>query len=483
MLRRGRISKIICSAAVWSLSVSAQTTDPIEALRLQIQELRVQLESSRRESQDLKRAVQQLREEINQLRSDAAGSGSAPVTGDQTAAIAEEQELTNSKLDEQNQIKVSSGSKYRLRLSGMMLLNVFSARGAVDNIDLPGVAQARAAGEPNGAFGASLRQSLVSLDVSGPVIAGARTSGSLNFDFFGGFPATPEGISAGLARLRTARLTLDWKNTSIVAGQEAPFFSPLSPSSLVATAYPALSSSGNLWTWTPQVYVEHRKTLSNESTVSFAWGILDPLTGDPPAGEYSRVATAGERSRIPAYAVRLGWIGEIAGRRAGLGAGGYYARQNWGVGGNGLGHNVDAWVSTADWDIPVARWFWLSGELYRGRAIAGLGGGASGSLLLSPDRVLPLESAGGWSQLKFKPLERIEFNTAFGEDYPFRRDLSRSFAGVSQVSRNASGFFNVIYQPRSNLLFSVEYRRLWTSRFFESKQTADHVSAGAGVIF
>src|SRR4051812_49514660 len=101
-----------------------------------------------------------------------------------------------------------------------------------------------------------------------------RTSGDVTFDFFAGFPSMTEGLTAGLVRLRTANVRMDWKNTSIVAGQEAPFFSPRSPTSLVSTAYPAFSYSGNLWTWTPEVYVEHRM-----AGVSIQAGILDALTG------------------------------------------------------------------------------------------------------------------------------------------------------------------------------------------------------------
>jgi hypothetical protein len=101
--------------------------------------------------------------------------------------------------------------------------------------------------------------------------------------------------------------------------------------------------------------------------------------------------------------------------------------------------------------------------------------------------VLPLESAGGWSQLKFKPLERIEFNAAYGLDYPFRAGLGRTLTARiiegSPGSRNASGFVNAIYQPRSSLLFSVEYRRLWTSRFYDPKQAARQVSISSGIVF
>jgi hypothetical protein len=321
----------------------------------------------------------------------------------------------------------------------------------------------------------------------GPQWKGAKISGDVSFDFFGGFPSNSEGVTSGVVRLRTARISLDWANTSIVAGQESPFFSPLSPTSLASTAYPALSSSGNLWTWTPQVRVEHRIAVAERSKVILQGGILDPLTGELPT-EYNRVPTAGEASRAPGYALRLAFERTAGQRTATFGAGTYYSRQNW-----GFGRSVNAWAATTDWDLPLGRWFSLSGEMYRGRAIGGLGGGVSGSVLfaglpsVSASSVLPLESVGGWSQLKFKPLERIEFNLAFGEDYPFRIGLSRLLAaglvGGAASSRNASGFFNVVYQPRSNFLFSVEYRRLWTSSFTDPRQSATQLSVSSGIIF
>jgi hypothetical protein len=40
------------------------------------------------------------------------------------------------------------------------------------------------------------------------------------------------GISTGIARLRTGTVRFDWTNTSIIAGQDQLFFSPLAPTSL-----------------------------------------------------------------------------------------------------------------------------------------------------------------------------------------------------------------------------------------------------------
>src|SRR5437764_14851124 len=46
-------------------------------------------------------------------------------------------QLLNSRVDDQYQTKVASASKYRVRLSGIALLNTFSNRGVTDNQDIP----------------------------------------------------------------------------------------------------------------------------------------------------------------------------------------------------------------------------------------------------------------------------------------------------------------------------------------------------------
>jgi hypothetical protein len=135
----------------------------------------------------------------------------------------------------------------------------------------------------------------------------------------------------------------------------------------------------------------------------------------------------------------------------------------------------------------------LSGEFYRGRALGGLGGGTGRSTLYSGDLIDPattvagLNSMGGWSQLKFMATQKLELNTAFGEDLPFARDLERFPNSVSYydptIERNQSGFFNMIYHARSNLLFSAEYRRLWTAWTYADKSTADQVNLSVGVLF
>lgn len=437
----------------------------IRRLQQAIESLQIQLTESKRETADVQQALQALREQLE-----------------------EERALLAAQVSSLEQTKVESGSKYRARLFGMALMQLVSTRGSVDNIDLPTLAVESTPGDSGGNISAAVRQSYIGIAVFGPRVRGLETSGDLRLDFFGGFPAANDGLSAPGVRLRTMQIAAEGTRVSLRAGQEAPFFSPLSPSSIASSAYPAMSSSGNIWAWTPQVYVERRFERAGDTTLSIRGGVLDALTGELPAGEYSRLATAGERARMPAYAARVGARRGTAEHVASAGASAYYSRQNW-----GFDRVVNAWAATADWELPLSAAWRVSGEAYAGHAIGGLGGGAHSSVLFdgSPDdaasTVHPLDSLGGWAQVKVKSSPRVETNIALGIDRskpkPFDGFLQPPSDEAPSATRNASGMLNVIYQLRSNLFLTAEYRRLWTRRFDGRSWLADHLNFGGAIVF
>jgi len=407
------------------------------------------------------------------------------------AKLEEQFDLLTGKIDDQYQTKVESGSKYRVQLSGLVLLNLFTNRGAVDSADLPGLVDGPDVLGRANSTGLSLRQSQIGLEVFGPEVAGARTRGDVQVDFAGGSPLTANGVAFGIMRLRTGTIHLDWAHTSVVAGQDAPFFSALSPTSFATVAEPAFAYAGNLWTWIPQIRVEHRVTLSEASTFTLQAGILDGLTGEAPPPSYARAPQAGEFSRQPGYAGRAAWSHTLFGQTMTFGAGGYYSRQNW-----GFGRNIDGWAGTLDWTAPLGARLSLSGEFYRGRALGGLGGGLYHSALFTgypadpATRARGLDAIGGWSQLKFRASSKVEFNFAAGQDNPFASEI-RAFPysayGVGLLSsplmRNQSELFNVIYHPRSDLVFSAEYGHISTYETDNTRYTADHVNLVMGILF
>ncbi len=318
--------------------------------------------------------------------------------------LEEDQQLLTAKVDQQEQTKVESGSKYRVRFSGLVLFNLFANRGMVDNQDVPTLATGPNPGQSSGSVGATLRQSVLGFDVFGPEVDGARISGNVNFDFGGGFPSTPNGVDSPLMRLRTATLRLDWPNTSVIAGQDQLFLAPETPTSYASVLVPALSYSGALWSWTPQVRVEHRFAISDDSNFMLQGGVLDPLTGVPPYYyQWYRSPDPGELTRQPAFAARASYSHKIAGQNFAVGMGGYYSRQDW-----LYDRKVNGWAGTMDLNLPMGRRFALSVEAYRGAAIGGLGAGLGRSVfyngpLSNPNSLVrPLNAVGGWAQLKYR---------------------------------------------------------------------------------
>jgi len=488
---------VITLAAQAQQSPSAPTdlVNIVSRLEQQVGQLQATVSALRAESAKYRAEVAELSRRLPGASREPVGEpGNSPPppgaanSADRLSMLEDQYSLLTGKVNEQYQTKVESASRYRIRMSGIVLLNMFSNQGAVDSVDIPGRALPREHGYGDASFGGSIRQSQLAFDVFGPLWHGARTSANLQLDFAGGFPATPDGNTLGIARLRTGTVRLDWARTSIVAGQDAPFITPLSPTSLASIAQPALSYAGNLWTWTPQIRAEHRFVLSEDSSISLQGGILDSLTGQQPRDSYYRLPDAGEMSRQPAYAARLSWSKSRGDNTAAIGVGGYLGRQYW-----PYDHTVRAWAVTADWLVPITNRFEVSGEFYRGRAIGGLGGGGGQSVVvLGPaanpaSRYVGLDALGGWAQLKFKPTPVWEFNTVFGQDNPYASQLragnvvASSFYPVPSL-RNRSWFTNFIYRPRSNLLLSLEYRRFHT---FESAgdHTAGHVNASVGVLF
>ena len=496
---------------------SRSLSELIYDLQAQVQTLNLQLNDLRNEQQRTSEEARELRHELDLMRAQVVpadkgldlysksgvrdltvqpvappspASPQEPTAENRIAKLEENQEIIEAKVNDQYQTKVESGSKYRLRLSGIVLLNLYQNHGLVDNQDFPQMVEPPQS-DPlfvsSGTFGGTLRQSQLKLQAFGPDIAGARTSSDIQFDFAGGFPDQWNGVAMGLVRLRTGTIRLDWASTSIVAGQDSLFFVPLAPTSLATLATPALSYAGNLWSWTPQVRIEHRIALSDASNIVLQAGILDSLTGDLPSEDYNRYPAWGELSGQPAYATRIAWSHRAFGENLTIGAGGYYGRQDW-----GFGRTLDGWAGTTDVTVPLGKRFEFTGAFYRGRAVAGLGGGIGQNVLLNGSFIAPattfwgLDSAGGWTQLKFKATTKFEINGAVGVDNPFAGQMRQHKANSiypELYTRNLSPFLNFIYRIRSDVLVSIEYRWLQTSVLGSSPNSAGHIDLSMGYIF
>jgi hypothetical protein len=500
------------------------TTSAVRDLQEQVRELRTMVDEMRSENAQSRAEMQQLRQELQSTRSllerpttvsdpsavassqpSAHGLGSAPPATEAAASssspaqvpstiedrvqkLEDSTSLLGSRVDEQYQTKVETASKYRARLSGIVLMNAFRSHGGSNNLDFPDFAQPTPAGGSQASFGATLRQSEIGLEIFGPNVGGAKTSAEVQFDFAGGFPATGNGVNFGFMRLQTANLHFEWEHSSVVIGQDSLFLSPLSPTSFASLATPTFAYGGNLWGWIPQLRYERRFSVADQQTLTVQAGILDNMDWEYSPDPFYRSAQAGEQSGQPAYGVRTSWSRPVFDHTLSFGVAGYYARQDW-----SWDRYVDAWAGMLDWQIPIARRVALSGEFYRGRGIGGFGAAVGRAVVFGGDPthasspIRGLNDIGGWSQLKVQLTSKLELNGVFADDNAYAGDV-RGFATDDNnfgpiLGRNRGMLGNVVFRPRSDLLFSAEFRRLRSYPVYSDSSVTNQVNLAMGILF
>jgi len=343
-----------------------------------------------------------------------------------------------------------------------------------------------------------MRQTVLGFDARGPHLFGANSHADLRVDFYGS--AQPDGTTAAysgnLLRMRTAHAALDWRKTEVFFAYDHPLVSPFTPDSLSAVALPALAWSGNLWAWNPQIGLSHDISVERRQRLRLQAALID--VADPPSlyGNPSGAvpgtalaATTAEDSHRPGVESRIAMLGTSEETSPQIGVGGYFAPHR-----TISGRHFDSWAGTLDYRQPLPGRMNLTGSVYRGQALGGLGGGDYKDYgfrinPLDPNDIYfrAFEDVGGWAQWQLQANERLRFNAALGIDNVPAGQLA-PYAGPStaiyqNLARNRTLTGNVIYSPSAYLLFSLEYRRLASSSVVGQTAYGNTVGIAAGYKF
>jgi hypothetical protein len=488
-------------------SASSPDTQHMADIERRLDDVTTTLSQTQQSLEQSLQEIQRLRAELNALRSQtgnppvfpqvappqtapdvATGSSSS---NDEIKTLHEQQDTLQAEVKQHEQIKVETASKYPLRVTGLVLFNAFSNAGTVDNAELPTIAFPRVSGASHGSAGATMRQTLFGLEATGPVLWNARSSAQVSADFFGGTSTNTYGYSSpsGFLRLRQADASLDWEKTTAQIGVTETLISPLWPTSYATLAIPALSASGNLWSWSPQIRVEQRVPFSDQHRLGLEAGLIYPET----AGyTNAQLLSPVEASRRPGYEGRVSYRadGDSSGTHPFvLGIGAYSGTQYY-----NSATNVHSWAVTADWQVPLFKRFEVTGEFYRGRALGGFGASTYKDILSGTDaitgnpRIQPLDAVGGWSQMKFLISRTIEANAVWGIDDALSSNFNNLIFASSTnplelYARNSSVFGNFVFRPKTYLIFSPEYRRIQSWIYQGPVNTANIFTITAGYQF
>jgi uncharacterized coiled-coil protein SlyX len=475
-------------------AVPETTEQKIDHLTAALAQAQTQMENYQKQLLELRQLLAALQQQVaaeKAISTPARLPATANTTGTEVSAvnavsleeIRERQAIQESQIATHDVTKVETQSKFPLQISGLLLFNAFVNTRQVDASAPPSYALSG-----SGSTGLSLRQTVLGLDARGPHLLGATSHADLRADFFAN-EAQSDYAAAGLLRLRTAHATLNWQNTEAFFELDRTILEPNQPSSLVAIAQPELAWAGNLWNWNPQIGVSHQLPLSDNLRIKAQAALID--TSDPVPPGSSSITSPGtqtERSRWPGTEVRIALLGGQNGIGPEIGVGGYFSPHR-----NSDGDRFDAWAGTMDLRLPLAKHFEITSNAYRGAALAGLGGGGYVNYYYwyyqyarTNQNARALDDVGGWAQLKAIAGQRLEMNAGFGTDNPFAKEIQDAMSVVTSypgLARNRSFFSNVIFSPSAYLLFSVEYKRLWTNYSGYPADLSDVIGIGAGYKF
>jgi hypothetical protein len=388
----------------------------------------------------------ELMAEIRALRLQLAASQPAPPeivpqTAETEALpqpLAERVEVTERRIADLDQSKISSEHRLPVSLTGMLLFNTFLNGKGSGGVDNPVVVP------PNGgqaSGGATFRQSVIGLKVDGPgLIGGGKVTGAIYMDFFGGGTGLNQTV-----RLRVATLDATWKNTTLGLAFDKPIIAPREPDSLAQVGVSPLTAAGNLWLWQPQVRVEQRISLTEQAGLRAQFGVYQ-------TAESGTGLTAPDLARArPGYQGRFEFWAKSGSRRIEFAPSFHVSSTRV------LGQSVPSRIVSIDWLIRPAARVDFTGAFFHGENTGVIGGLRQGVNVIN-GQARAVGATGGWAQFTFRATRRATFNLYGGQEDDRNRDLN-----LGAVGKNQGYGANIIYRLGSNILTSFESSQVRTT--------------------
>lgn len=435
-------NKLLLTIALWMA--------PAMTAQDQMKTILDRLDKLEQENRALRTELQQLRTELGQGKPETR-TGQPPAG---QSRMEERVEVQESRTAELAQTKVEASSRFPISITGMALFNAFQNSKGGGGAQYPTTASA-APSASNG--GGSFRQSILGFRFQGPHVAGGgKVSGSLYADFWAG----SDSALNHLLRIRTATIEIDWRRTTLTAGQEKPLISPREPMSIAQVGVSPLTSAGNPWLWQPQVRLEQRFTLG-ESAGFRAQGALfqtSETRTQVPDNYASLVAPA-----RPGYQGRFElWKNTGDSGRVEIASGFHLSTTR------ADGYTVPSRIYSLDWMIKPAAKIDFSGLFFAGQNIAPLGALRQGFMLVDGDP-RAVRTRGGYGQLAYRPTSRLSLHAFSGQQDDRNADLQSG-----RIGKNLLFGGNIMYRLAPNVILSFERAYIRTTYIGTGNRSVIH---------
>lgn len=395
-----------------------------------LQKILDRLDTLEKQNEALLAEVKELREAVKSAQASATPS---------PERLQEQVEVQGDQVKDLAQTKISSSQRFSMSLTGMFLFDSFLFTGQTASAQLSNYSTSPF----EAPAGATLRQSIIGLDFSGPHLpGGGRMSGSISMDFFAQ-ATNPQTGYDDIFRIRRGVVRFEWKNRSVIVGQDKSLIAPLQPTSFAQVGIPPLSGAGNLWLWRPQVRYQERFPFSTRTQAMFEAGVLE--TNESYSAAYLPWNAYIEPAR-PAIQARLElqhhWTEDT---RIAVALGAHASESHV------SGYSVPSRVLSLDALYKPIEKLELSGTMFYGKNFANLGGEPPGVTVRSDGTIIPIRGAGGWAQIALPVTSRLTFDIYGGRQVNNSHDLN-----IYEILRTYTYAANALYRLSPNVIIGFE---------------------------
>ncbi len=310
-------------------------------------------------------------------------------------------------------------------------------------------------------FNLTAKQTRLGLKIQGPNAGNLKTSGVVEFDFYGAAGAENKAN----VLLRHAYMVLDWPDDkfSVLAGQASDVISPLYPNTL---NYTVLWDAGNIGYRHPQLRLTKQFTVGDDMTLELA-GAISRTIGD--VETLTPVTfTPGADAGFPTFQARAGltfpWFGF---KPTTVGVSGHWGQEKY------SSHDkIDSWSLNLDVLQPICPVVTVKGEAYVGENLDDYFGGiGQGVRTRTVGFTTVFDKAigdrGGWFAVTLTPWNAWSFNVGAGID-----DVDNDDVNAHARTLNRSLFANAIYALNKSADIGVELSQ-WRTDFKNADDVDD----------
>ena len=298
-------------------------------------------------------------------------------------------------------------------------------------------------------FSATANETRVGLNFKGPDVAGAKTSGKIEGDFYGG---GAENKANPMLRHAFVKLEYPECDFSILAGQTSDIIAPLYPDTL---NYTVGWWVGNIGYRRPQLRLTKGFKIDEKSRLEVTGGITRTI-GESNILGFDNPFT-GEDSGFPTMQGRMAYSFPcLTDKPTTIGVWGHWGEEEFDLDKFGAKRHFSTWSSGLDATVPICKWFSFKGETWVGKNLdTYLGGIGQGVNQVTGEGI---DAIGGWMALNMRPIDKWSFNVGCSIDNPSNDDLtSKSInANAPDMAQNTSMFVNAIYEITEALQVGCE---------------------------